>query len=378
MDKEDLFATIAKLEAEKKELLLQQKRDTFQKNLNELGTAGKLLPFERKLVECPDLISEDGLFFSDETIVKIFTQRLSQIPGRLPGWNPDRFWEKYRNNYPFSYEENYKLPDDITSEKIFLEIPIYTELKFGKSDVDLIIHGIEFYQGTLDCFCVECKEQSIFRSNTKCPFTPDSIEWHRLNIQDYLIKNRDFSVSFNCARNRDHQLIFYFRVQNQHIIKTGQYPSIFNFNERVIGRYRNILGEEKYKELRKAIICHANGYGIAGFVYLRRIFENIIKRAYEEHVAITKDSLQNKRLNEKIEILRGYLPAFLVENKESIYGIMSKAVHELTEQDCLEFFQLIRKAIELILDQQVSIAQNKKEGEKTVRGLADISKKIRS
>ena len=304
MDNDKLFATIAKLEAEKQELLLQQKKDAFQKNLNELGMAGKLLPFERKLVECPDLILENGLFFSDETIVKIFTQRLSQIPGKLPSWNPDGFREKLRNNHPFSYEESYRLPKDITSEKIFLETPVYTELKFGKKDADLIIHGIEFYEGTLDCFCIECKEQSIFRSSTKCPFTPDSIEWHRLNIQDYLIKNRDFKVSFNCARSREHQLVFYFRVQDQHIIKTGQFPSIFNFDERVIDRYRNILGTEKYKEFRKAITCHAHGYGIAGFVYLRRIFENLIAQTCREHSDVIGEQLQGKRLDEKIDLLK--------------------------------------------------------------------------
>jgi hypothetical protein len=57
-------------------------------------------------------------------------------------------------------------------------------------------------------------------------------------------------------------------------------------------------------------------------------------------------------MNEKIEILKTELPDFLVEHKE-IYGILSKGVHELQEQECLLHFNPIKTGIEMILDDKI-------------------------
>ena len=45
-------------------------------------------------------------------------------------------------------------------------------------------------------------------------------------------------------------------------------------------------------------------------------------------------------MDEKIKTLTGYLPPFIVE-QNSIYGILSKGIHELSEEDCLKYYTVI-------------------------------------
>ena len=49
--------------------------------------------------------------------------------------------------------------------------------------------------------------------------------------------------------------------------------------------------------------------------------------------------------------LASILPKFLVDNRK-LYSILSKGVHELSEEECLKYFDLIKSGIELILDEK--------------------------
>jgi hypothetical protein len=57
-------------------------------------------------------------------------------------------------------------------------------------------------------------------------------------------------------------------------------------------------------------------------------------------------------VEEKIELLRDYLPNFLVENKV-MYGMLSFGIHKLSEEQCLGHFDLLRAGIDIILDHQL-------------------------
>ncbi|MEZ4843255.1 MAG: hypothetical protein R3A43_03275 [Bacteroidia bacterium] len=57
-------------------------------------------------------------------------------------------------------------------------------------------------------------------------------------------------------------------------------------------------------------------------------------------------------MDEKIELLKSFLPNFLVKNKV-LYGILSKGIHELKEQECLDIFPVVKLGVELILDEKL-------------------------
>jgi hypothetical protein len=55
---------------------------------------------------------------------------------------------------------------------------------------------------------------------------------------------------------------------------------------------------------------------------------------------------------EKILILREHFPETLVQNT-LMYSILSKGIHELTEGECLQYFNAVKIGIELVLDEEI-------------------------
>jgi len=74
--------------------------------------------------------------------------------------------------------------------------------------------------------------------------------------------------------------------------------------ESEIQNYRNILKEDKYREFNRAVGLNAHGIGTGAFVYLRRIFENLIKEAYDSvksEISLGEEEFRLKRMDEKIK-----------------------------------------------------------------------------
>ena len=133
-----------------------------------------------------------------------------------------------------------------------------------------------------------------------------------------------------------------------------------------------MLTNEEMKEFTRAIGLAASGVGIGSFVYLRRIFENQIAEAFEmalKNEDVVKNDFIRARMDEKIEMLKNYLPETLVEAR-SIYGILSKGIHSLTEEECLLSFDVLKQGIEMILDDKL---EQKRKVEKRKKTMASIS-----
>ncbi len=94
-----------------------------------------------------------------------------------------------------------------------------------------------------------------------------------------------------------------------------------------------MISKEDFRELSKAVGLAAHGVGIGSFAYLRRIFERMIddaEREASQQEGWDHDSYSRSRMNEKIGMLKGYVPDFLFEHR-SVYGVMSIGIHELSE-----------------------------------------------
>ena len=68
-----------------------------------------------------------------------------------------------------------------------------------------------------------------------------------------------------------------------------------------------------------------------------------------ESLGISREDFERLKFDVKIDTLKDYLPEVLVANK-NVYGIVSKGIHELSEDECREMFPYIKAGIELILD----------------------------
>lgn len=177
-------------------------------------------------------------------------------------------------------------------------------------------------------------------------------------------KNRDFAavagiVVVTCGRERSHKARFWIELNELVVQKIGQAPSLADISNDEAGSYRRQLGAADAAEFHKAIGLAAHGVGVGSFVYLRRVFENLIARRYAEFKAtegwLDEDFLP-LRMSEKVEFLKSHLPTFLVENAK-IYSILSLGIHELSEEKCLSFFDVLKESILIIL------AEDKKKTE---------------
>ncbi len=242
----------------------------------------------------------------------------------------------------------------LESVKAFhLEMPLYHIFDLSIDADARKIHELLHYDGTLDAYCIWCEKESVFDTGDHL-YTGAYYEW--------LLKEFGFiRNSYRCSRDRNHEYFVYYLKTKDHFQKIGQWPSVADFQIPQAGKYRKILGEEQYKEFTRGIGLSAHGVGIGAFVYLRRVFENLIEEAHQKAKAEGKAFLEEEylkaRMDEKIGMVKAHLPEFLVENR-SLYAILSKGIHDLSEDECLQYFETVKIGIEQILDEKI-IAKEK-------------------
>ena len=256
-----------------------------------------------------------------------------------------------------------------TSQEFYLNYALYDCVDLS-SISSVKFHALITAPGTFDSYCPECKGHSVFtRSSNSSGYTL---------FTDHITFGYSNQI-FVCARNNKHFLRFILRASQEDLTlqKVGQFPSVADLNMHDVKKYSLVLSKQYFSELKKAIGLAAHGVGVGSFVYLRRIFESLIEEAKNEAAKDESFDLvmfNNARMSDRIKILSNYLPSFLVENS-SIYGILSKGVHELTEQDCLSAFPVVKVGIELILDEHIVEKQRKDKIEASRKALAQLVNK---
>lgn len=278
-------------------------------------------------------------------------------------------------------------------------------LEISKDDLDelkLFLEG----EYKLEAYCNECKSERIFTAIPE-PLDPRRKSVSKASIRMGLpIENEDEYTPngkpvnvimdevkqnqyeqlvnqypnvkriFSCAMNEKHYLTFCCMINHQQIIKYGQYPSLADLNSQNLKKYRKILGD-KYGDFTRGTGLNSHGIGAGSLVYLRRIFEDLIEEAHQ--TAKTEFGWQEEifpnRMDEKIQALRNYLPDYLVENRK-IYGVLSKGIHELPEDLCIEIFPIVKNGIELILDEKIEKKEREEKKKETAILIEQLSAKI--
>lgn len=267
-------------------------------------------------------------------------------------------------------------PFPLDRQIVLIEDAIYTKYDLSDvSDEDFV----RFTQGNgaVDAFCHVCDKPSVFQI--------DGVGFGFSDKAKEITKSGIVSIKCRCGRHanslhggcRAEMHICFYRDFNS-LIKIGQYPSKAELD---FGSLDPVFSKELDKELRhelgKAIGLRAHGIGIGSFVYLRRIFERLINEAHQKAIQMeawdepTRDSFKTGRISDRINLLKDYLPNRLVRNS-ALYGILSKGVHELSETECLQYFDLVKNAILMILKQRYE----ERENDRIVKDLAAASASI--
>jgi hypothetical protein len=147
------------------------------------------------------------------------------------------------------------------------------------------------------------------------------------------------------------------------LAKVGQHPSLADMLLPALDRYSSVLSDEKRREFGTAIGLHAHDVGIGAFVYLRRVFESVVEEVHTQAMAEPdwdEALYQGSRMVERIGQLGDRLPKALRQNA-SVYGILSKGIHELSDDECGQYFEIVRTAVELILDETIEKDQRERK-----------------
>ena len=263
------------------------------------------------------------------------------------------------------------LPFD--TQVVFAHTPLYAKFTVeGVDDEELA----DFFFGshTVDAHCHVCGRSSVFKFKSQHPGygQPKKKLSYRQTIVCEGECSRSGGGSFGLCGNT------YTVVFHKHydvITKIGQFPSAadLRFSEIDLS-LRKQLSKKHSKELNTAVGLNAHGVGVGAFVYLRRIFEDFIEMATEE---AKKDSdwdseeFEKSRMAEKIKLLKAHLPRRLVENS-ALYSVLSKGIHELSEDECRAHFQLLYTSIVAMLKEKAE----EKDFDTAVSSVKDLATKL--
>ncbi len=291
----------------------------------------------------------------------------------------------------------------LASEGLYDEIEITEDNIFELAD---LVGG----HVKIDVYCPKCKESRVFSCETIPYYLDDNdggVQVHALEdiIVSWQIRQKLKGIryadaseklwtwtdnsfetdtrlmvfKFFCAMDDKHHLDYIVLTYGNKMKKIGQYPSFADLSFPELKEYRKVMTKEDEKELKRAIGLFASGIGVGSFVYLRRIFERIIAIAGQKAIEegrIKKEEFERAHVDEKIKMLEEYLPKSLVNNS-IFYGIISKGIHELSEDDCLEFFPVMRSFIMMILRQLEKIRRDEEEEKTLTASLSNIASKLK-
>tara|TARA_R110001583_G_scaffold25760_6_gene93090 strand:- start:4302 stop:5165 length:864 start_codon:yes stop_codon:yes gene_type:complete len=269
--------------------------------------------------------------------------------------------------------------------EFLLNDSLYQELDMNTLEGDEILNLL-FYcsdnshynkSNVLDSYCPVCEKQTSFVSKEGNKGLLTRILMSQMSsgilgenkLSPILEETGFFERIFQCPRalnNPAHHHIFKLRVYDEKICKIGQYPAIADLAKKEIKKYQK-FNKEIYSELNRAIGLITHGIGVGAFVYLRRIIEkHIVAPILDDLVKkgdLKSEDVSNATFQAKIDLAKKSLPQFLVTNTK-IYSILSKGIHQLEEEECKEYFPILRSAIEMILNERIKQLEIEKEQKK--------------
>ena len=275
------------------------------------------------------------------------------------------------------------LPHIMNIEEIIFDSPLYSRWKRNveiEEDHVIIQYNLDYlissFKNRVDRYCTKCDKHRIFAADQNIFDVPNiRSEHYPYKIEDKPI----FFKSFRCSAYPDHKILFSFIVEGDEVIKISEFPSKYDSVKDTFNDYKKILEKEKITELSKAAQLESFGYAIASLLYYRRIFESIILKTFSEsdfENKITEEEFRQKRMNEKTDYIAAFLPEYFKENSH-MYGILSKGVHELEEDECRKYLPIVKAIIFFSLDEAVEKRNKEIRKAEMAKKLAEANSKLK-
>ena len=218
--------------------------------------------------------------------------------------------------------------------------------------------------------CNDCDEVRHVDASREYRFSQLPTEKRKEHIQDKPCEDIYFNLFFYCAKCKN-KYGFSFKTDRKEIMKVGQYPSFGDLQGNEINKYKNLI-PKYFLEFKSSMNCFSQGKGIAAFVYLRRILEDIVSKQYEK---IDKENINVRFIDKmkKVQEVEEIIPHEFDDVREALYSTLSKGVHEYTEEECKELYPYVKFVITEILDRQLLEIERAKKIEEVKKKLKKTS-----
>lgn len=287
---------------------------------------------------------------------------------------------------------------------------LYASIQINKDNIQDLILLLDG-KVRISVYCKECKAERVFTMSPYIYFVDEPNECYPLKLSEevlgmqkqYVLENstspggsankentvwkwknwqieeesRVLVFKFVCSMNEEHHLDYVVLTTDNSMIKIGQYPSIADMTFPELDDYKHVISKQDRKELGTAIGLFASGVGAGSYVYLRRILERLIYQAkVNAGDRVNDEKFEQARVAERIKMLEGYLPEVLIKNT-TIYGILSKGIHELSEEECRKYFLIVKECIYQILGMWESLRKRQADEDALNKALSAISSSIK-
>lgn len=270
-------------------------------------------------------------------------------------------------------------------EEFITKTPPYVKAYLDEQDV---INLSNMSTSKIEEHCMHCdKEQTFITYKCKRSGMADlNGDFHRMlsgcdpndnansHVQDPITDSSQeiyIGLDYYCAKcGERHE--YFFTSDRKYIMKVGQNPSFSDLQGKEINKYKNLISKY-FIEFKSSLSCYAQKKGIAAFVYLRRILEDIIEKKYKKLFPEEETNIRFVDKFSKVQEEEKIIPTELESVKDHLYAVLSKGIHEYDEQECLEIYEIVKFVIEEILDKQL---EEKKREEKIKKAKEALIAKV--
>lgn len=237
-----------------------------------------------------------------------------------------------------------------------------------------VIDDLERFRERVECYCPKCGRNRVFAPDTVRRTAPTMSNPHFVNAS----RKTSLIKTFRCSQDKNHELRFGFLVDGDSLVKITEYPSKLDMSKSAIASYEKVLSKEKVSELGRALQLESYGYSIAAFLHYRRIFEFIIFSTFKNsdiEDKVDETEFRKLRMAGKIKHVKEYLPEYFIENS-FVYGVLSKGIHELEEQECSLYLPVVKTIIYYSLDESLEKRNKELRKEAYAKKLSEINTKL--
>ena len=176
---------------------------------------------------------------------------------------------------------------------------------------------------------------------------------------------------FECTNNSQHRYLMMISIELKDgcfiVRKIGQNPSMLTIKGFDFDKYKNILEKlNAYDDYKKADLSNADHFFVGAYAYLRRIFAKLIL------FYLGEAKLDDNHMDTKINFVKDKFDPRIRGLLKNLYGILSKSIHELDENESKEYYIYLKT----VIDMQLEYMNTEEEKEKQSKRLGKILNEI--